>query len=108
MFKPDRLTTLCDGVIAIAITLLVLGLEVPSVHKVPEEQLTRYLLASVHPLIGYVSSFILVGTYWLQHYVMFHYVIRADRTFVSLNGLFLLCVSFVPFPTGTPGQLPPR
>lgn len=100
MLKPDRLTALCDGVIAIAITLLVLGLEVPSVHEVPEHKLTEYLLASLDPLIGYVVSFILIGTYWLQHYAIFHYIVRVNRIFVSLNGLFLLFVSFIPFPTG--------
>lgn len=100
MFKPERLAALCDGVIAIAITLLVLGLEVPSVHLIPEKQLTEYLKQTIDPLIGYVGSFVLVGTYWLQHYVIFHFVKRVDRMFVALNGLFLMCVSFVPFPTG--------
>ncbi|MFO0912520.1 MAG: TMEM175 family protein [Pirellulales bacterium] len=100
MLKPERLAAFSDGVIAIAITLLVLGLEVPSVHEVPEQELTHYLRTSFHAVAGYVSSFVLVGTYWLQHYVIFHYITRVDRTFVVLNGLFLLCVSFVPFPTG--------
>jgi uncharacterized membrane protein len=100
MFKPERLAAFCDGVIAIAITLLVLGLEVPSVHDVPERELNQYLQASMHSLVGYVVSFILVGTYWLQHYVVFHFIDRVDRTLVLLNGVFLLCISFVPFPTG--------
>ena len=100
MYKPDRLSAFSDGVIAIAITLLVLGLEIPSVHEVPERQLIDYLSESMHSLFGYVTSFVLIGTYWLQHYAMFHYVTRVDRTFVALNGLFLLSVSFVPFPTG--------
>ncbi|QDU40802.1 hypothetical protein Mal4_51620 [Maioricimonas rarisocia] len=100
MYKPERLMAFCDGVIAIAITLLVLGLEVPSVHDMTDQQLLSFLRESLHPLWGYVVSFILVGTYWLQHYVIFHYIDRVDRTFVALNGLFLLCVSFVPFPTG--------
>ena len=100
MYKPDRLTAFCDGVIAIAITLLVLGLEVPSVHEVPDQELSSYLLESLHPVMGYVGSFVLVGTYWLQHYVIFHYITGVNRFFVALNGLFLLCVSFVPFPTG--------
>jgi uncharacterized membrane protein len=38
--------------------------------------------------------------YWLQHFLVFHYVIHANRTLVVLNGLFLLSVSFLPFPTG--------
>jgi uncharacterized membrane protein len=100
MYKVDRLTAFSDGVIAIAITLLVLGLEVPSVHEVPEQQLTTYLVESMRPFLGYISSFVLVGTYWLQHYAIFHYIERADRPLIALNGLFLLSISFVPFPTG--------
>lgn len=100
MLKIDRLSAFSDGVMAIAITLLVLGLEVPSVHEVPAQQLSEYLVASLHPLLGYVSSFVLIGTYWLQHYAIFHYISHANRTLVVLNGLFLLCVSFVAFPTG--------
>ncbi|MBX7168958.1 MAG: DUF1211 domain-containing protein [Pirellulales bacterium] len=100
MFKPDRLITLCDGVVAIAITLLVLGLEVPSAHKVTDKELSEYLVEMRYPLLAYAVSFVLIGTYWLQHYVLCHYVERVDRGFIAVNGLFLLCVSFVPFPTG--------
>lgn len=100
MYKPNRLSAFSDSVISIAITLLVLGLEVPSVHEVTEHQLPKYLLESLHPLYGYICSFILIGTYWLQHYVVFHYVTQVNRTFVILNGVFLLTISFVPFPTG--------
>lgn len=100
MYKPERLSAFCDGVIAIAITLLVLGLEVPSVHSLTDKQLSHYLLESWHAIWGYVVSFVLIGTYWLQHFVIFHHIRRVDRTFVALNGLFLLTISFVPFPTG--------
>lgn len=100
MLKPERLAALCDGVFAIAITLLVLGLDVPSSKKIPDRELMQYLFESLNPLMGYVVSFVLIGCYWLQHYVVFHYVVRVDRRFVLLNGIFLLFVSFVPFPTG--------
>lgn len=100
MYKIDRLMAFCDAVMAIAITILVLGLEVPSVHDVPEKQLDKYLLESIRPVLGYVSSFVLIGTYWLQHYVICHFITHANRPFVALNGVFLLIVSFVPFPTG--------
>lgn len=100
IFEPGRLLGFSDGVIAIVITLLVLGLEVPSAHEVPEQQLPAFLLDSLHSVLSYVVSFLVIGTYWLQHYVIFHYVVRVNRPFVLLNGLFLLSVSFIPFPTG--------
>ncbi|MDA0834856.1 MAG: TMEM175 family protein [Planctomycetota bacterium] len=99
-FKLDRLAAFCDGVIAIAITILVLGLEVPSVHKVPESRLVDYLQNTMLPAFGFVVSFILIGTYWMGHYAIFHYLTHATRVFVVLNGLFLLSLSFLPFPTG--------
>jgi uncharacterized membrane protein len=98
--KVDRLAAFSDAVLAIAITVLVLGLEVPPRHKVPEKRLPDYLIASIPSVVGYVTSFFLVGMYWLQHFVIFHYVIRANRALIALNGLFLLCVTFIPFPTG--------
>jgi uncharacterized membrane protein len=100
MFKPERLAAFCDGVIAIAITILVLGIEVPSTHEVPEKELTEFLIESLPSIQGYVTSFLLIGIYWAQHFAIFHYVKRVDRIFLCLNGLFLLSVSFVPFPTG--------
>lgn len=98
--KVDRLATFSDAVLAIAITVLVLGLEVPPRHKVPEKRLPEYLVAAIPSVLGYVTSFFLIGMYWLQHFVVFHYVTRANRVFILLNGLFLLCVTFIPFPTG--------
>lgn len=100
MFRPERLAAFCDGVIAIAITILVLGIEVPSTHEVPEKELNEYLLESLPAIQGYVTSFLLIGIYWAQHFAIFHYIKRVDRVFLCLNALFLLCVSFVPFPTG--------
>jgi uncharacterized membrane protein len=98
--RLDRLVAFSDAVLAISITLLVLGLEVPSVHKVPEQDLPKFLIDSLPSMLAYVTSFFLVGMYWLQHYVIFHYVSHANRMLVFWNGLFLLSVSFLPFPTG--------
>lgn len=100
LFNPDRLLAFSDGVIAIVITLLVLGIEVPSAQDVPEKELPQFLVGSLHSILSYVLSFLVIGTFWLQHYVIFHYVERVDRAYVLLNGLFLLFLSFVPFPTG--------
>jgi uncharacterized membrane protein len=100
LYDPGRLLAFCDGVIAIAITLLVLGLEVPSAQNVPEKKLPEFLLDSNHALLGYLVSFLVIGTYWLQHYTIFHFIQRVNRPFVLLNGLFLLLISFIPFPTG--------
>ena len=99
-WKLERLAAFCDGVIAIVITLLVLGIEVPSVHNVTQKELGDYLLATLPSIIGYVVSFIMIGMYWMQHYAIFHFLTHANRPFVILNGIFLLFLTFLPFPTG--------
>ena len=70
--RLECLVAFSDAVLAIAITLLVLGLEVPSVHKITETQLPEYLVDSIPSVLAYITSFFLVGTYWLQHYMIFH------------------------------------
>ncbi|KAA5542682.1 DUF1211 domain-containing protein [Roseiconus nitratireducens] len=100
MFKPERVGAFCDGVIAVSITILVLGIQVPSSTKVPEKELLAFLNESLLPIHGYVTSFFLIGTYWVQHFAIFHYINRVDKFFIALNGVFLLCVTFVSFPTG--------
>ncbi len=99
-FKLDRLAGFSDGVISIAITILVLGLEVPSVHRVPTSELVGYLRDAIDPAIGFVVSFVLIGTYWIGHYSIFHYLTHATRPLIAFNGFFLLSLSFLPFPTG--------
>jgi uncharacterized membrane protein len=44
-------------------------------------------------------SFLTIGIMWANHHSIFHYVRRADRYFVMINVIFLMCISFLPFPT---------
>ena len=41
----------------------------------------------------------MVGITWINHHTMFQYIQRANRTFLLLNLVLLLFVSFIPFPT---------
>ncbi|HET7296958.1 MAG TPA: TMEM175 family protein, partial [Gemmatimonadales bacterium] len=47
----------------------------------------------------YVLSFVTIGIMWANHHSIFRYVRRADRYFVLINVMFLMCISFLPFPT---------
>ena len=91
-----RLEALSDGVYAIALTLLVLDIALPS-------GASRHLLHSVAHLwpayLAYVVSFSTIGASWLGHSVITEYLDRADPSFVRLNLLLLLFVAFLPFPT---------
>lgn len=101
VLDTDRVETLADGVFAIAMTLLVFEINVPDVAH----RLTLGDLAALGPkLLSYVISFVVLGIYWIGHHNQFHYIRRADRLFLWINILFLMCVAFIPFSAALLGR----
>ena len=95
----DRLNCLSDGVVAIVITLLVLGIDVPQHHDFSAEGLFSFLAKVEYEATVYAVSFALIGTYWLQHNVMFHFFQHGSRGLTWLNLLFLFELTLLPFTT---------
>ena len=93
----SRLEAFSDGVFAIAITLLILEVKVP--HAGTGESLRTALLRLWPSYLGYVISFVTLGIMWTNHHAMFTYIRRTDRYFLIVHVFFLMCISFLPFPT---------
>jgi len=91
----SRLESFSDGVMAVAITLLVLDLHVPNVQA----GLFGALLRQWPTYLGYVTSFLVIGILWLHHHHIFTYIKRTDHVALFLNLLLLLCVVLMPFVT---------
>lgn len=107
--RSSRLEALSDGIFAIAITLIVLEIQVPHVSST-EPDPTPQLLAALGrllPLFGvYVLSFIMLGIYWIGHHNQMHLIHQVDRPFIWLNLMFFMCICFVPFSAGLLGSYP--
>jgi uncharacterized membrane protein len=99
--STSRLEAFSDGVFAIAITLLVLNLQVP---RVPPGGLARALLEQWPSYLSYVVSFFVIGIMWVNHHGIFRHIARVDRWLLFLNLVLLLGVCFLPFPTALLGQ----
>lgn len=103
MFERDetvRIEAFSDGVFAIAITLLVLGIKVPTAHEfVAAGGLGTALLKLWPHYLAFVTSFITIFANWVNHHRMFSFIQRTDHPFLYWNGLLLLFVTFMPFPT---------
>lgn len=95
--STGRLETFADGVFAIAATLLILNVDAQVGAQAPE--LSGQLLRMWPSYAGYVVSFLTIGIIWVNHHTVMTQVARADRTFLLLSVLFLMCVAFIPFPT---------
>ena len=89
--KTQRLEALTDGVVAIAITIMVLELKVP--HGATLEALRE----SAPVFLAYVLSFINVGLYWNNHHHLFHASERIDGRVLWANLFLLFWLSLVPF-----------
>jgi uncharacterized membrane protein len=93
----SRLESFSDGVIAVAITLLVLNIEVPPPGS--GSSLGAELLRQWPTYAAYVTSFLTIGIIWINHHWMIDRLAQADRTIVMLNLLLLLCIGVLPFGT---------
>jgi uncharacterized membrane protein len=99
----SRLVNLSDAVFAIAMTLLVLGLETPDVQA---GDLAGALLEEFPQLIAFVLAFGLTANLWWQHHKLFSRLRFIDVPMVALALAFLGAVALVPFPTSLVGAMP--
>jgi len=90
-----RLEAFSDGVFAIAITLLILEIKVP--HA--DHGLWAGLAALWPSYVAFVMSFVVVLIMWVSHHQMLGMVEGVNYRILFVNGLLLLTVTFVPFPT---------
>ena len=94
-----RTEAFSDGVFAIAITLLVLDLVVPSRQEAAEKGLAHALAQEWPAYFAYLVSFLVIGIIWVNHHTMFDKVRLVDRPVLFANLALLLVVSLIPFPT---------
>jgi uncharacterized membrane protein len=89
----NRIVSFSDGVFAIAITLLVLGLAIPA----GDTDLAHALLQQEGDFLAYAISFAVLGKYWLMHHRFFSALERFDGRLMGLNLMYLSFIALVPF-----------
>jgi len=101
----SRLEAFCDGVFAIAITLLVIEIKVPaseSIHTSGEMWLSlKHLLPSI---LAFLLSFVIIFITWVNHHAALKLVYKSSPSFLYANGFLLLTVAVIPFPTALLGE----
>jgi uncharacterized membrane protein len=98
MSETGRTEAFSDGVLAIAVTLLVLDLHVPPLDAL-HEPLAVALAHEWPAYAAYVTSFLIIGIIWVNHHAVFELVGRVDRSVLFFNLLLLMSVVAIPFAT---------
>jgi uncharacterized membrane protein len=93
--SPSRLEAFSDGVMAVAITLLVLDIHVPN----PGGSLAHELGAQWPHYVALVTSFVTIGIIWINHHAMIGRLRAIDHTLMILNLALLLTIVILPFTT---------
>ncbi|MFI5166172.1 MAG: TMEM175 family protein [Thermoanaerobaculales bacterium] len=96
--SKGRLEAFSDGLMAILITITVLGLKTP---RGTDWQALRPLVPS---LLSYVLSFVYLGIYWNNHHHMLHLANRINGKILWANLHLFFWLSLVPFVTGWVGE----
>jgi len=101
----SRLEAFCDGVFAIAITLLIIDIKIPSSENIRSTKDLWIALKNLLPFIlSFLLSFAIILITWVNHHAALKLVNKSSSAFVYANGFLLLTVVIIPFPTALLGE----
>jgi uncharacterized membrane protein len=103
----ERLAALSDGFFAVAMMLLLLDLRVPAIEAMQRErELWRALVALSPRLVMYMTSFMMLGIFWIRQQTQLNHLARSDRSLSWMHIVFLFTVSIIPFSTSLLAEFP--
>ncbi len=105
--NPARTEAFSDGVFAVAITLLVIDVHVPTFAHEPSNAEMLSALGGIGPkLLIFAVSFVMIGFFWIGHHLIFWSIERSNRVLMWLNLLFLFPIVCLPAATALVGAYP--
>jgi uncharacterized membrane protein len=103
----DRLAGISDGIFAVGMTLLVLGLVVPAAGSIhTEAQLWDKLRGYGPNVLVYTMSFMTLGIFWVGQGTQLGQLAKSNRNYAWIQLAFLFAVTLVPFSTGLLANFP--
>ncbi len=99
--ETARVEAFCDGVFAIAITLLILEIRIPPISTIHSaDELQQKLLEDWPSWFGFLLSFGIIFVTWVNHHSAFKLIDKSSPQFVYANGFMMLTVAILPFTSG--------
>ena len=96
----ERLAALSDGIFAVAMTLLVLDLHIPTAAQVHSEgELLAALCALGPQWVAYLMSFLTLGIFWAGQQTQLNHIGEGTRGLTWIHLGFLFAVTLLPLST---------
>jgi uncharacterized membrane protein len=96
----ERLAALSDGIFAVAMTLLVLDLHIPTAAQVHGERELLYALGAMGPQwIAYLMSFLTLGIFWAGQQTQINHFAEGTRDLTWIHLGFLFAITMMPLST---------
>jgi len=101
----SRLETFCDGIFAIAITLLILEVKIPETENIHSGKELLHMLSSQWPSgFSFLLTFLTLLIAWVNHHHMAASLDKTSSVFIYANGFLMLTVIIFPFTAGVLGR----
>jgi uncharacterized membrane protein len=98
--SPKRLESLTDGIFAVSMALLVMGLVIQEIFRPLGDIDLAHRLSQMWPkFVIYGMSFLVLGVFWILHQKQFRIILGYDGVLLWINIIFLMFVALVPFST---------
>lgn len=97
LIAAERLIFFSDAVVAIAITLLALGLPLP--HGSTDAVVWHSLRSLTNAYLAFLISFAVIGAHWRLHHRLYRFVSRLDPRLIAINMAWLLMIIITPYVT---------
>ncbi len=96
----SRLEAFCDGVFAIALTLLIIDITIPSSETIKTASDVWLALQHLLPAVfAFLLSFMVIFITWVNHHATLKLINKSSPAFIYANGFLLLAIVVLPFPT---------
>lgn len=97
-FELERMILFSDAVFAIAITLLIIEIKFPEVHRgASTEEILLLFKPTIIRFLGFILSFVIIGRMWAQHLKFCKYLKSYNDGLIFRNLVFLFFIVCFPF-----------
>ncbi len=105
-FSKNRLEALTDGIFAVAMTLIIVGIFPDALQTVSAGSAAGIIARVAPDFYHYIIAFLILAGFWIGHHMQTRYLRAIDRTFLWINIFVLMLVALVPFTSSIAGDYP--